>query len=641
MIATTQEITSTINISWLLLSGFLVVLMQAGFTCLESGMVRAKNSINVAIKNLVDFCISNVLFVLVGFGIMFGASVNGLFGSSYFFFSGDFTPFLGAFFFFQAMFCGTATTIVSGAVAERMRFSGYCITAVVISAIIYPVAGHWAWAGAESGAYVGWLGAKGFIDFAGSTVVHSVAGWMALAAIIVLGPRIGRFGPEGRPIEGHSLPIATLGVFLLWFGWFGFNGGSTFALNGSVPKIIINTALAGATGGLAALALTWRLMGKPVVDRIINGVIAGLVAITASANLMTPPLALLVGAVGGVVCVLGMKLLERLEIDDAIGAVPAHLFAGVWGTLAVALLAPEGSWGTGLTRSQQLGAQLEGIVAIGAYSFLVGYALLRLVNIWLPLRVTPDDERIGLNISEHGASTATLDLIMQMDRQARLRDFSKPVEVEPETEASRISKFYNAVLEGFNLETGRSRMAMRKLSQLANYDSLTGLANRRLFFEAVRRALARVKRSGGAGTVLYFDLDGFKNVNDTMGHECGDLLLKEVARRIANLVREEDILARIGGDEFCLLVEGAEGEMEPQVIAEKVLHALAEPVELGGGRATVGISIGIIQFDSDHAETDASLVRKADLAMYAAKLAGKGVYRFYEGQDESAPAPDV
>ncbi len=242
----------SIDTIWVLICTILVILMQAGFTCLESGMVRAKNSINVAVKNVMDFCVAGLGFWLVGFGLMFGASAAGFFGLSGFAFqSGGANASAGmawvmVFFFFQLAFCSTATTIVAGAVAERMSFRGYLITAAVLSMAIYPVFGHWAWGGILAGEAAGWLELRGFIDFAGSTVVHSIGGWIALAAILVMGARIGRFGPDGGRIEPHDMPMATLGMFLLWIGWFGFNGGSTLALDASVPFILVHTMLAAA-----------------------------------------------------------------------------------------------------------------------------------------------------------------------------------------------------------------------------------------------------------------------------------------------------------------------------------------------------------------------------------------------------------
>ncbi len=630
----------TEDLLWMLVCGFLVVLMQAGFTCLESGMVRAKNSINVAIKNLVDFCVSIILYAVFGYALMFGASWNGLIGIDGFFLDNADTAWDRTFFFFQAVFCGTATTIVSGAVAERMRFSGYVITAVILSGLIYPLVGHWAWAKAADGTPAGWLAAAGFIDFAGSTVVHSVGGWVALAAILLIGPRRGRFGSGGRHIEGHSLPMAALGVFLLWFGWFGFNGGSTLALNDQIPMIIVNTTLAGAAGGLLGMTASWTLSGRPVADRVMNGTIAGLVAITAGCHLVGPLSALAIGAAGGLIAFLGAALLERLRIDDAIGAVPVHLFAGIWGTLAVALFAPGAELPDGVGHWRQFLIQLEGVVVIGAYSFGLSFGLLYLIKRFARLRVTAREEVIGLNIAEHGATTSLLDLVTQMDEQRQSGDFSRQVRVEPETEADRIATFYNAVLDKFNLETSRRHMAMKKLAQLANYDTLTGLANRRVFFDAVKRAMARTRRMEGHGAVLYCDLDGFKHVNDKLGHEAGDKVLKECARRFATCVRESDLAARLGGDEFALLIDDArDAETAAIGIAEKLIQRLSEPIEMEGQTARVGVSVGIAVFGREAGDTVKSVIAKADHAMYLAKLAGKGVYHVYtDGREEFTPA---
>ena len=628
---------NTFDQFWVLICAVLVVSMQAGFTCVESGLVRAKNSINVAFKNLIDFCIASVLFGLVGFGLMFGASWHGLVGTTPDMLFGEVSPWMYVFFIFQLAFCGTATTIVSGAVAERMRFSAYCVSALVVSMLVYPVIGHWAWGGALEGTASGWLAQLGFIDFAGSTVVHSVGGWASLACLMIIGPRVGRFGPDGRPIEGHNLPVATLGVFLLWVGWFGFNGGSTLGFTADVPLIIVNTALGAAAGGIAAGVLTWRTMGRPAVDKIMNGVLAGLVAITANCHIVSPAAALLVGAVGGLVCVLGMQMLERLQIDDAVGAVPVHLFAGVWGTLAVAVCAPDGSWGEGVSRWQQLQIQALGVSTIGLYSFGVSYVLLKLVNHFLPLRVSEDDERIGLNIAEHGASSAVLDLIVQMDRQARRGEFSQHIEVEPETEAARIAMFYNAVLDKFSLETDRRQMALKKLAQLANYDTLTGLGNRRLFQEALNRAVLRAQLKGTRGAMLYIDLDDFKRINDRFGHAAGDALLKHAAARMAEIAEAHDVLARIGGDEFALLLETIADTEQAVGVAERLLAALSQPFPVREHSLRVHASVGISTFDGRDGD-GAAVTQRSDEAMYTAKLAGKGGVRVYAlDPDEFAP----
>lgn len=626
-----------LDVTWVLLSSFLVALMQAGFSCLESGMVRAKNSVNVAMKNLVDFCITSALFTVFGYGLMFGPSIAGWIGTPMFPLSAGTSPADVTFFIFQVMFAGTAATIISGAVSERTRFLGYILIAIMTAGFIYPVAGHWVWASAGHGGGDGWLSALGFIDFAGSTVVHSVGGWIALAAVLVIGPRIGRFGPRGRRIDGHNLPMATLGVFLLWFGFFGFNGGSTLALDTTVPMIIANTALAGACGGLGALALSWLWHHQPRVDSTINGVIAGLVASCASCHIVSGEGAMLIGLVAGVLTVLSMDGMERLKIDDVIGAVPSHLVAGVWGTLAVALVAPLSALPPGVDRLSMLGTQALGVVSIGAFAFLASYAVITLLHRTIGLRVSEGDESIGLNVAEHGANTALLDLVSQMDRHTRHGDFSSPVVVEPETEAHHIATFYNAVLTKVSEESDRRHQALERLHQMAHNDALTGLPNRRMFFEALAREVARANRAGRRGAVLYLDLDGFKPVNDTLGHEAGDDLLVGVTERLRAVLREGDLLARLGGDEFALILadmpdlshdEAMAGAM---AVADKLLASLIEPFDLAAGMAQVGVSIGIADFGGGAAESAEAVLKRADHAMYDAKLAGKNTWRTAAG----------
>jgi Amt family ammonium transporter len=461
------------DVVWLITATILVILMQAGFLCLETGFVRAKNGINVAFKNVADFCISTLAFWTVGFGLMFGASIAGLAGTSGFLFDGSLTgqgaadpdaPWLMAFFFFQAAFCGTATTIVSGAVAERMNFQGYFVVSAVLSALLYPLFGHWAWGGAAGTDTAGWLQAMGFIDFAGSTVVHSMGGWMALACLLVIGARSGRYAAGARMIDGHNIPYAALGVFLLWVGWFGFNGGSTLGITAAVPGILVNTLLGGAAGGVAGIFWSWWFRGRPEVSPFLNGVLAGLVAITACCHVLSMPAAILVGAVGGIVAILGTIMLDRLQIDDAVGAVPVHLMAGIWGTLAVALLGQPELWGTGLGFWQQLQVQCLGIVMAGVVGFGGAYPILRVLARVMPLRVAPEAERIGLNVSEHGASTAIHELLNAMEDHRRSGDFSRAVPVETSTEAGLIASQYNQVAERFRAEVSRREHTAKELA---------------------------------------------------------------------------------------------------------------------------------------------------------------------------------
>lgn len=440
------------DILWILSAAMLVFVMQAGFLCLESGLVRSKNSINVAAKNISDFTISSLIFWSVGFAIMFGDSQYGIFGSSYFFFGDGASPLLIATFLFQMMFCGTAATLVSGAVAERMTYMGYILVTVIITLLIYPLVGHWAWAGIIQGKATGWLELIGFVDFAGSTVVHSVGGWVALAAVLVIGPRIGRFDGNKNNIPGSNLPMAILGGMLIWFGWFGFNGGSTLGWTEDVPAILLHTCLAAFWGGITATVLKYVVDGYIDVAHILNGVLGGLVAITAGCHAVSVIDAVVIGLVAGVIVFYGDRWLNKKQIDDAIGVIPVHLFAGIWGTLSVAIFGDIEILGTGLSQFEQLKSQAIGIVSIGAYSFFTSYVLLRLINQYYPLRIDEKSELLGLNVAEHRVSTEVFDLLSAMDCQQKEADFSVRVPVEPFTEVGQIAEQYNHVIDKVNKE---------------------------------------------------------------------------------------------------------------------------------------------------------------------------------------------
>jgi len=447
---------SAADLIWVTFSASLVFLMQAGFLCLESGLTRNKNNINVAIKNLTDFGVSALLFWAIGYGIMFGASWFGWSGYNHFFV--DFghpaqNLWATTFFLFQVMFCGTSVTIVSGAVAERMRFNSYLGIAALIAGVIYPVFGHWAWGGAEQGEWLGWLGQRGFVDFAGSSVVHSVGGWVSLAVVLIIGPRTGRFrsGQPGGKIPGANYPLAILGTLLLWFGWFGFNGGSTLALSDQIPRILVNTTLAGAAGLISAVFCGWIWHKRADVDWLMYGTLAGLVAITANCHAVSVRSAIAIGAIGAILCIASTFALEHWHIDDAVGAIPVHLVAGIWGTLAVALFGNPDLLRTGLDFTAQLRIQVWGIVACGVWTFGLSYLVFTAFNRWLPLRVTVEQEAIGLNIAEHGATNALLDLFQVMDHQSRTGDLSLRAQVEPFTEVGQIAAHYNQAMSA--LET--------------------------------------------------------------------------------------------------------------------------------------------------------------------------------------------
>lgn len=452
--------------AWLLITAALVFTMQAGFLCLESGRIRSKNSINVAAKNISDFIISAIIFWLFGFGLMFGHSAFGIIGTSEFVFGSHSTPWQVSFFLFQLMFCGTAATLTSGAVAERMSFVGYLAVTAILMAFIYPVTGHWAWSGAfDPTGPKGWLQAMGFVDFAGSTVVHSVGGWIALAAIMIIGPRRGRFEQGTHLPPGNNLPLSALGVLLIWFGWIGFNGGSTLALNNDVPIIILNTFLSAVWGALTASLINYLRDGYFEVGFILNGTIAGLVGITASCHVVTPLSASIIGIGSGVVVYFGSLLMEKWRLDDALDVVPAHLFAGIWGTLSVAFFGDPEKLHTGLGFYQQLGVQALGIVVIGLYSFVVSYVCMVWLNKVMPLRVSKQDEEDGLNVAEHRATTELFDLLTSMQYQQNNADFSSSVPEEPFTEVGQIARKYNQVIDRVNQEIAQRDEALWRFQE--------------------------------------------------------------------------------------------------------------------------------------------------------------------------------
>ncbi len=437
LVASSSDLRVGIDTVWVLVTAMLVFFMNAGFALVESGLCRAKNATNILAKNFIVFAASTVSFWVVGWGLMFGDG-NGFMGlHGLLFVSGaDNSPALGeayaamnpfsttryegvygainwtpvplwAKFFFQLVFAGTAATIVSGAVAERIQFKSFLVFSFLLVAFAYPITGHWIWGG-------GWLGSSNFRDFAGSTVVHSVGGWAALAGVLVLGPRLGKYGKGGHvnPIPGHSMTSAALGVLILWLGWFGFNPGSTMAaMNGTaIAHILVNTNLAAATGALGATLSAWWLLGKPDLSMVLNGCLAGLVAITAPCAFVTIGSGALIGLIAGSIVVVSVIGFDKIQVDDPVGALSVHLVCGMWGTLALGLFYDSdvatniAALATGLSRGAQTLVQLKGIAGAGIFTFGLALLFWYAIKLSMGLRVSEEEEFDGLDIGEHGNS---------------------------------------------------------------------------------------------------------------------------------------------------------------------------------------------------------------------------------------------
>jgi Amt family ammonium transporter len=400
---TVADAVFTVNNIWMLIAAFLVFIMHLGFATVESGLTRAKNTTNILFKNTAVPAIGLLTYAIVGFNLMYPGtfSMGEYFGFSGFgltmpegaagligYADGHYTYWTD--FIFQAMFAATCATIVSGAVAERIKLASFLVFTVFFVSFVYTIAGSWKWGG-------GWLNTMGFYDFAGSTLVHSVGGWGALIGAIILGPRIGKYTKEGvKPIPGHSMPLATIGVFMLWLGWFGFNGGSVLSADaGPVSLVFVTTSLAAAAGIIGAMIVSWIVFKKPDLSMILNGCLAGLVGITAGADVTTPLTSVIIGAVAGCIVVMSVIIIDKvIKVDDPVGAVSVHLVCGIWGTLAVGIFStnPEHSFIT----------QLIGVAAYGIFTVVCSLILFLVIKVTMGLRVSAEEEMAGLDIGEHG-----------------------------------------------------------------------------------------------------------------------------------------------------------------------------------------------------------------------------------------------
>ncbi len=611
---------------WVIISAMIVFLMQPGFMALETGLTRAKNSINVAIKNMSDFILSVAAFWLVGYGIMFGRSSSGLFGTTDYFVSFGNDNWKAAFFVFQAVFVGTAATIDSGAVAERAKFGTYLLMSFITSAFIYPVFGHWAWGNYFYEGNEGWLQNLGFLDFAGSSVVHSIGAWVALSGVIIIGPRIGRFTEDGKAnkIRGHDLVFAYLGVFILFFAWFGFNAGSTLKATTEVAPIFANTMLSASFGGITSLLISWRCSKNRLLEpeSIINGILAGLVGITAGCYYVNLIGAIIIGIVSGVIVYCGVIFLEKLKIDDAVGAIPVHGFAGVWGTIATGIfIKQEFLIEFGMTRGQQILIQLLGVFIAFVWGFGLSYLIMKLLDKIFHMRVSRSYEEIGLNIAEHGASSSVLELSNSVKSIIENKNFknAEKIEVEYGTEIGDLTNYFNSMVDDLREKEEAAEKALKTLHHMAISDGLTQLLNRKSITETLEEEIARSIKYEKNLSVFLFDIDHFKEVNDVYGHLTGDKVLVELSKTVGETIRESDYLGRYGGEEFLIIMPGTK-LASAYLLAETIRETIRTMKWEFQDDYSVTISGGVVQ---NYGEDVIGMIHRADSLLYYAKEHGR------------------
>lgn len=613
---------------WVVISAMIVFLMQPGFMALETGLTRAKNSINVAIKNMSDFILSVAAFWFIGFGLMFGESFHGIVGISDFFVNFEQDDWRAAFFLFQVVFAGTAATIDSGAVAERAKFSTYLLMSFITSAFIYPIFGHWAWGGYFYADNAGWLQQLGFLDFAGSTVVHSIGAWVGLSGVIIIGPRLGRFEKDGKAnkIRGHNLVFAYFGVFILFFAWFGFNAGSTLAATTNIADIIANTLISASFGGLTGLFVSWKFSKNqlPEPESIINGILGGLVGITAGCYYVSAVGALVIGIVAGLIVFFGTLLLEKFKLDDVVGAIPVHGFAGVWGTIATGIFIQDNFLlEFGMNRSNQIMIQILGVTAAFVWSFGVSFILMTIINKFFPMRVSPSHEEIGLNIAEHGASTSIFELSNSVRNIIEHKNFKNAAKIEVEfgTEIGELTDYFNSMVNDLKEKEEMAEEALQSLHHMAVTDGLTQILNRKNVTDALEKEISIAINYEKKLSILLFDIDFFKKVNDQFGHLAGDQVLVDIVKNVSNTIRKTDYFGRYGGEEFLVIMPKT--DLETAYIFANIIREKIEKMiwDFSNGY-TITVSGGVVENAGENLN---KMINRADSLLYCAKEKGRNM----------------
>lgn len=597
---------TNIDLLWILVSSFLVFLMQFGFSLIETGTVRTKNTINVAMKNLIDTVFGIIFFWIIGYGLMFGTDSFGLFGTSDYMIEGKDLE-QNAIFFFQAMFAATAITIVSGAVAERIKFNGYIIVAIIVSAIIYPIYGHWAWN--ENG----WLSQMGFVDFAGSTVVHSIGAWVGLAGTIVLGPRLGKFkNGKVKYFAPSNHNFIVFGVFILFFSWFGFNAGSLLKFDFEVTSILLNTLMSAVFGGFGAWIITMFNKEQVAVEIFSFGIISGLVGITAGCQELTLIQSAFVGFIASIIMYISNQFLTKvLKIDDPLSVVSIHGVAGAWGTIAVGIFAKVPDE---MSRFEFINVQLLGVFVAFIFAFTLGVILFYFLYKANLLRVRKKHEVLGLNTSEHNAKLPWVETIDSIINIMKTGNIEKKVYEERDTEIGTVARFFNHLLTELRSRNAKLATSNKSLQKKAYYDSLTGILNRRGLLKQIK-----INSLKNEYSIVIIDIDKFKSVNDTFGHDVGDIVLKHFATNLSKMVRKNDIFARWGGEEFVLIINS-----QDLTTVENIANKIRKDIEQLNFPTVKNItaSFGVSNFKHNKQTFD-EVFKYADSALYEAKKKGR------------------
>ncbi len=603
----------SVDALWLMICVIALMFMQLGFCQLEMGYARSKNTINVVIKNTLDLAITLLAYVFIGYSIATGTSYLGLIGIPNTGLIPDILTSLSSpediiRILISSLFCATAVTIISGAAAERITFSAYLLCSVFMAAVIFPIISHWIWNDGTGTGQPGWLNRLGFQDFSGATVVHSVGGWAALAAVICLGPRAGRFSSDksqkNDPIRPGNIPQIACGTLILWMAWIGFNGVGYFAFNDKIPLIIFNTFLSGSAALMTGVVFSYFKTGKVNALVMMNCGLGGLVISTGACHMMSPAAAVILGIVAAMTVIGCDAILKYYEIDDVVGAIPVHLGCGIMGTLSVVLFVDYRK----VQVHEQLLVQAAGILSTGFLVFGSTWLLFKVADRCMSTRVSREDEEIGLNVAIHDAYTPMLDVLVQMSKHAvHNNEFHEPIPVSSQEEAGHIATFYNALLKKTDKLQNQNQQLSHKIFVQKDRDPLTQSLTRKSWLEKLILALHEAAR-GDLVTVILVDIKGFRLINQEHGEGIADALLQHVHKAMQSYTPVEGYTGRLEGDRFAMLLSDT-SLLQAETIAERLTNTINdEPFFYSDRKIPVAVRFSIAS--PQNGEDEQALLRR-------------------------------